>query len=64
MKLSDNDKAMVLHQQILDFFNEWKAEFEGITTFSELNKFWWDLIKRSEHLSSLVRQEIQFLKEG
>jgi len=62
-KLSDNEEAMELHQTILRFFDEWKAEFENLTTFSELKTFWWALIKRSEQLSSLVREEIQLLKD-
>lgn len=61
--LSDNEDAMELHQKILDFFDEWKTEFEHLTTYSELKDFWWDLIKRSDQLSSLVREEIRLFQE-
>ena len=61
--LTDNEDAMVLHQKILDFFDEWKVEFEHLTTYSELKDFWWNLIKHSDQLSSLIREEIRLFQE-
>lgn len=61
-KLSENEKAMAIRQKILNFFNKWKAEFEGLTTYSELDVFWWNLIKRSEELSNFVREEMRLFK--
>ncbi|MFX0195324.1 MAG: hypothetical protein ACFFCW_04300 [Candidatus Hodarchaeota archaeon] len=61
-KLSENEKAMAIRQKVLTFFDKWKAEFKGLTTYSELDAFWWNLIKRSEELSNFVREEIQFFK--
>ncbi|MFQ5819365.1 MAG: hypothetical protein ACE5I5_05215 [Candidatus Heimdallarchaeota archaeon] len=52
-----------MHQKVLDFFDEWKAEFKHLTTYSELKDFWWNLIKRSDQLSSLIREEIRLFKE-
>ena len=61
-KLSDNAAAMAIRGKILEFFDEWKAEFEHLITYSELKTFFWDKIKRSEHLSNLIRQELQLFQ--
>ena len=62
LKLSDNEAAMAIHQEILQFFDEWKTEFEHLTSYSELKDFFWNKIKRSEQLSNLLRQELQLFK--
>lgn len=62
-KLSDNAAAMAMRRKILQFFDEWKAEFEHLTTYSELKTFFWDKIKRSEQLSNLIRQELQLFQD-
>lgn len=62
-KISDNETAMLVHQKILQFFDEWKAEFEHITTDSELKTFFWNKIKRDEQLSNLIHEELRLFRD-